>query len=69
MQHQGSQQQLKELFEQFGKVHEVTVPKNKATNSTKGFAFVLFENGLSADRFVSETAPNELCSIMIEPVM
>ena len=50
MQHQGSQQQLKELFEQFGKVQEVTVPKNKATNSTKGFAFVLFENGLFADR-------------------
>lgn len=51
VQHQGSQKQLKELFDQFGKVSEVTVPKNKATQSTKGFAFVLYENGISADRY------------------
>ena len=50
LQHHGSQQQLKELFDQFGEVQEVTVPKNKATNSTKGFAFVLYHNGISADR-------------------
>lgn len=52
VQHTGSQGQLKDLFSQFGKVSEVTVPKNKATNSTKGFAFVLYENGIHADRYV-----------------
>jgi len=45
-----SQKLLKELFDQYGKVTEVTVPKNKATNSTKGFAFVLYANGASADK-------------------
>ena len=46
----GSNYLLKDIFRQFGKVAEVTVPVNKATNSTKGFAFVAFANGLAADR-------------------
>ncbi len=45
-----SQKLLKEVFDYYGKVAEVTVPKNKATNSTKGFAFVLYANGQSADK-------------------
>ena len=51
MQTANSQKLLKELFDQYGKVSEVTVPKNKATNSTKGFAFVLYANGTSADKY------------------
>ena len=47
---QNSHKELRDIFEQFGKVAEVTVPRNKATNATKGFAFVAFANGLAADR-------------------
>lgn len=53
LQNNSSQQQLRGLFEHFGRIAEVTVPINKATNSTKGFAFVAFANGLAADRCVA----------------
>jgi La-related protein 7 len=36
-------EQLKDLFEQYGKISYISLPKFKTTNQLKGFAFVEFE--------------------------
>jgi len=50
-----SEDQLKEVFERYGKVESVRIMKDNQTGRSRGFGFVSFENDQEA-----ELAKNEL---------
>lgn len=46
------EQHLKQPFERFGKISEVSVPLNNANNLNKGFAFIEYENKADAQKAI-----------------
>ena len=44
--------QIREVFEQFGEMKSIDVVKDKGTGKCKGFAFIEFEDYDSVDRCV-----------------
>lgn len=49
-----TQEQLKELFSQFGEIEEAVVVTNKFSGRSKGFGFVSFKDEASAEKAVAE---------------
>jgi RNA recognition motif-containing protein len=47
-----TQEELQELFGQFGEVEEAIIIKDRETNRSKGFGFVTFVNSDDADKAV-----------------
>lgn len=48
------EQDLRDVFEQYGSIKEVNVPVDKATGKLKGFAFIEFEDYDPVDKCVCE---------------
>lgn len=42
------EEDIRELFEKFGTITEVAIPRNRETNKPRGFAFITFETEESA---------------------
>lgn len=53
-------QQLGQLFSQFGKVTSATVLKDKMTGRSRGFGFVEMENDAEADEAISKLNDSDL---------
>lgn len=49
---------LEEVFEQFGTVVEVFIPIDRETGKKRGFAFLTFENQASAEKALSMDGKN-----------
>ncbi len=47
-----TQEELQELFGQFGEVEEAIIIKDRETNRSKGFGFVTYVNSDDADKAV-----------------
>jgi len=52
--------ELKELFSQFGEVSEAIVIKDKYSGRSKGFGFVTFADDASAQKAISEMDGKEV---------
>ncbi|MBS3099266.1 RNA-binding protein [Candidatus Pacearchaeota archaeon] len=52
--------QLKEMFSQYGEVTEATVISDKYSGRSKGFGFVTFAKDSDADKAVSEMDGKEI---------
>ncbi len=55
-----TQEQLKELFSQYGEIEEAVVVTNKFSGRSKGFGFVSFKEDSSAERAVAEMNKKEV---------
>lgn len=49
-----SEDDLRELFSQYGDVEEAIIIKDRATNRSKGFGFVTFTNEAEADEAIAK---------------
>ena len=47
-----SEQECRELFEQYGPVHQLNVLRDKATQISKGYTFLRFSNSLKTGEYV-----------------
>ncbi len=47
------EEDIRELFEKFGTITEVAIPRNKETNKPRGFAFITFDTEDSARQALS----------------
>jgi RNA recognition motif-containing protein len=45
---------LRKLFNKFGTISEVNIPRDSASNKSKGYAFVNFENYFDAAKAIKE---------------
>ena len=54
------QEQLKELFSQYGEIEEAVVISNKFSGRSKGFGFVSFVDDAAADKAVAEMNKKEV---------
>lgn len=52
--------QLRQMFEPFGELVEVTVIKDRMTGRSKGFGFVTFKNKEDAEKAIKELHEKEL---------
>lgn len=55
-----SNDQLKEIFSQYGEISEATVISDKYSGRSKGFGFVTFANDADADKAISEMNGKEV---------
>ena len=55
-----TQEQLKELFSQYGEIEEAVVVTNKFSGRSKGFGFVSFKDEASADKAIAEMNKKEV---------
>lgn len=55
-----SDQELKDLFSEFGEVTEAIIIMDRQTNRSKGFGFVTFSDDASAERAVEAMADKEI---------
>jgi len=55
-----TQEQLKELFSQYGEIEEAVVVINKFSGRSKGFGFVSFKEDASAEKAVAEMNRKEI---------
>ena len=55
-----SEDDLKDVFENFGDVNSVRIIKDKATGRSKGFAFVDMVNDSEANKAISELNGSDL---------
>lgn len=55
-----TQEQLKELFSQYGEIEEAVVVINKFSGRSKGFGFVSFKEDASAEKAVAEMNRKEV---------
>ena len=54
------QEQLKELFSQYGEIDEAVVVSNKFSGRSKGFGFVSFKDDAAADKAIAEMNKKEV---------
>jgi RNA recognition motif-containing protein len=54
------QEQLKELFSQYGEIEEAVVVSNKFSGRSKGFGFVSFVDDAAADKAIAEMNKKEV---------
>jgi len=59
MNFQTSEEQLRDLFEQYGPVDEVAIINDRDTGRPRGFAFVTMTNDEDAQRAIEELAGQE----------
>ncbi len=55
-----TQEQLKELFSQYGEIEETVVITNKFSGRSKGFGFVSFKDEDSAEKAIAEMNKKEV---------
>ena len=55
-----TQEQLKELFSQYGEIEEAVVITNKFSGRSKGFGFVSFKDETSAEKAIAEMNKKEV---------
>ena len=55
-----TQEQLKELFSQYGEIEEAVVVTNKFSGRSKGFGFVSFKDDSSAEKAIAEMNKKEV---------
>ncbi len=52
-----SEQDVEILFNQFGEISDISIPKDRITGNSKGFAFLEFEKSESAKKALENTKP------------
>ena len=55
-----TQEQLKELFSQYGEIEEAVVVTNKFSGRSKGFGFVSFQDDAAAEKAIAEMNKKEV---------